>query len=111
MLDRFGDCIRTTRIHAKFVVIRNEQWNIVIRTSANLNKNVRLENFEIDDDKDFADFFQKFFDEAFKKIALNENHRLKSSQKLKNILDVAGGKSEKGIEVDIDEITNKLFGI
>lgn len=49
--------------------------------------------------KDFADFFQKFFDEAFKKIAVNENHRLESSRKLKNILD---GTDE------IDDILTKL---
>lgn len=92
LLDKFGDCIRTTRIHAKFFVIRNENWDIVVRTSANLNRNLRLENFEIDENKDFADFFQKFFDEAFKQIAVNENHQLRSSQKLKNVLSVAGGE-------------------
>jgi hypothetical protein len=100
LLDKFGDCIRTTRIHAKFFVIRNEKWDIVVRTSANLNRNLRLENFEIDESKDFADFFQKFFDEAFKKIAVNENHQLRSSQKLKNVLD---GTDE------IDEILSKLM--
>jgi len=87
LLDRFGDCIRTTRIHAKFFVIRNQKWNIVVRTSANLNRNLRLENFEIDENKDFADFFQMFFDEAFSQIAVNENHQLRSSQKLRSILD------------------------
>lgn len=92
LLDKFGDCIRTTRIHAKFFVIRNEKFDIVVRTSANLNKNLRLENFEIDENKDFADFFQKFFDEAFFQIAVNENHQLVSSRKLKNVVDVAGGE-------------------
>ena len=95
LLNKFGDCIRTTRIHAKFFVIRNEKWDIVVRTSANLNRNLRLENFEIDESKDFADFFQKFFDEAFSQIAVNENHELKSSQKLKDVLDVAGGEKTK----------------
>ena len=87
LLDKFGDCVRTTRIHAKFVVIRNEKFDFVIRTSANLNKNTRLETFEIDEDKAFADFFQRFFDIAFEKIPVKENHTLKSSQKLKPILD------------------------
>ena len=99
LLDKFGDCIRTTRIHAKFFVIRNEKWNIVVRTSANLNKNLRLENFEIDENKDFADFFQKFFDEAFKQIAVNENHRLPSSRKLQHVLDVAGGQKSNDISI------------
>ena len=76
-------------------MIRNEKWDIVVRTSANLNRNLRLENFEIDENKDFADFFQKFFDEAFSQIAVNENHQLKSSQKLKDVIDVAGGEKTK----------------
>ena len=105
LLDRFGDCVRTTRIHAKFAVIRNENWNIVIRTSANLNKNLRLENFEIDEDKEFADFFQKFFDAAFEKISLSESHTVKSSQKLKDVLDIAGeNESKNNDEINLDRI-------
>lgn len=102
LLNKFGDCVRTTRIHAKFAVIRNDDWDIVIRTSANLNKNLRLENFEIDEDKEFADFFQKFFDEAFKKISVSENHRLESSQKLKSVINAAGGR--ESVEIDMDKI-------
>jgi hypothetical protein len=47
----FGDeCIRTTRSHAKWAVIRNERWTLAIRTSMNMNHNPRLENLEISDD-------------------------------------------------------------
>lgn len=57
LLDRFGDdCIRVTKCHAKFVLIRNESWNLVIRTSMNLNENPRFENFEISDDLAMAEF-------------------------------------------------------
>jgi hypothetical protein len=105
LLDKFGDCIRTTRIHAKFVVIRNEKFSVVIRTSANLNKNTRLENFEIDEDEGFADFFQKFFDEAFNQISVNENHKLHSSQKLKSVLDAAGGEQ---LDFDMGDLTKGL---
>ncbi|MCK4518064.1 hypothetical protein KAT92_04765 [Candidatus Babeliales bacterium] len=87
LLDKFGDCIRTTRIHAKFCVIKNENFNIVIRTSANLNRNTRLECFEIDENKDFADYFVAFFDEAFDQINVGDNHTLKSSSKLKLVID------------------------
>ena len=41
--------IHITNTHAKFVMIKNDNWNIVIRTSMNLNENKRLENFEISD--------------------------------------------------------------
>lgn len=46
----FGqDAIRTTRTHAKFVVIHNSEWNVVIQTSMNLNKNPRNEQFSMMD--------------------------------------------------------------
>ena len=49
--DLFGtDAVRVTSNHAKFVLLQNDRWNIVIRTSMNLNKNPRLEDFAIDDD-------------------------------------------------------------
>lgn len=102
LIDRFGDCLRTTRIHAKFVVIRNENYSIVIRTSANLNRNTRLETFEIDECEKFADFFQAFFNEAFKSIAVNENHKLASSKKLAGIVDNMIKKEPKKDSLKLD---------
>lgn len=62
----FGDdCIRISKNHAKFVLLRNDTWNIVIRTSMNLNENRRLENFEISDDARLADFLQRVIEEIF----------------------------------------------
>jgi hypothetical protein len=62
----FGDrCIRTTRTHAKFATIRNEAWNLAVRTSMNLNTNPRLENFEVSDDPEFAAFLERVADEVF----------------------------------------------
>ncbi len=62
----FGfDAIRVTVTHAKYCLIRNEDWSLVIRTSMNLNYNPRFENYEISDDKDFADFQQAIIDEIW----------------------------------------------
>jgi hypothetical protein len=62
----FGDhCIRISKNHAKFVLLRNDSWNIVVRTSMNLNENRRLENFEISDDERLADFLEAVIDEIF----------------------------------------------
>lgn len=47
--ENFWNCIYTTNSHAKFTLISNNDWKIVIRTSMNLNENKRLENFEISD--------------------------------------------------------------
>jgi len=62
----FGfDAIRVTVTHAKYFLIRNESWNLVIRTSMNLNYNPRFENFEISDDLEMADFMQTIVDEVW----------------------------------------------
>jgi hypothetical protein len=63
LLHRFGrDCITVSRIHSKVAIIRNDSWNIVLRSSMNLNKNPRFEHFDIDDDRDLADFAVRFFE-------------------------------------------------
>ena len=57
LIDKFGgDAIRVTSIHAKFMMVRSDTYNLVIRTSMNLNFNPRFENFEISDDKNMYDF-------------------------------------------------------
>jgi len=66
--ERFGDdAVRLTKSHAKFVVLRNEAWNVVIRSSMNLNENKRLESFEVSDDPGMATYLvelcQTLFDD------------------------------------------------
>ena len=64
--DLFGDeNIRTSEIHAKFVLIKNDDWNICIRTSMNLNANKTCESFEIDDCKEIYDFYYNFVKHTF----------------------------------------------
>lgn len=66
LVDRFGaENIRATANHAKFVLIRNDDWSLVLRTSMNLNKNRRLENVEISDDPGIADYLEAVVDELF----------------------------------------------
>lgn len=67
--DIFGpDSYIQIRTHAKFVLIRNEDWDVCITSSMNLNKNIRCEQFEMTDDADrcemFEDFVRAAFDEA-----------------------------------------------
>ena len=65
----FGDeCIRAIKSHAKFMLIRSETHNIVVRTSMNLNENPRLENIEISEDETFAEFFQEIVNDIFKEM-------------------------------------------
>ena len=84
LIECFGaDAVRLTVVHSKFVVIRNENWNIVIRTSMNLNHNPRFENFEITDSKEFADFFDEITDEiwARSEVSTRLDSVVKNAQK------------------------------
>jgi len=66
LVSTFGaDAIRVTVTHAKYVLITNDEWNLVIRTSMNLNYNPRFENFEISDDKELALFQQAIVSEIW----------------------------------------------
>ena len=64
--ERFGDAsVRLTKNHAKFICVYNDVWNIVIRTSMNLNENRRLESFEISDDAGLCGFLRSVVAELF----------------------------------------------
>lgn len=66
--ERFGDdAIRITKNHAKFVLIRNDSWDIVVRTSMNLNECTRLETVELSDSADMAEWMQEVVDALFEK--------------------------------------------
>lgn len=58
--DAFGDqAIRVSKVHAKFATIRAGDWRLVLRTSANLTHNPRLETFELSDDPDLFAYFDR----------------------------------------------------
>ncbi|WP_321336549.1 hypothetical protein [Breoghania sp.] len=64
--ETFGDdCIRTTASHAKFALLNNDDWRVVIQTSMNLNQNKRLENFWIADDADLFNAYAGLVAEVF----------------------------------------------
>jgi len=67
------ESIRAIRTHAKFIVIRNAEWNVVVRTSMNLNNNPRLENIEISEHPGFAEHFESLVDEIFLEVPPMEN--------------------------------------
>ncbi len=74
MIDLFGaNCIREIKTHAKFIVIKNDNWNIVVRTSMNLNGNPRLENIEISESEHFTEFFEQVADDVFNEVAVGNS--------------------------------------
>jgi hypothetical protein len=63
--DNGPDCIRFTLTHAKFAMIYNEKADFVIETSANLNRNPRIEIFRITENRVYREFFNSFYDRFF----------------------------------------------
>lgn len=64
--DLFGEeSIITVRTHAKFVIIENEDWDVLITSSMNLNRNIRTEQFDMTDDPARCRMFKAFVDSAF----------------------------------------------
>ena len=64
--DNFGpEHVRATRTHAKFCLLQNEEWNVAVRSSMNLNRNPRLEYVEISESAKVCAFFRSVVDEVF----------------------------------------------
>ena len=65
----FGsDCIVLSKVHAKVCTVRNEDWDVVISGSMNLNRNPRWEHFEIENSRAKAQFFGDLVDELRRKV-------------------------------------------
>lgn len=64
--DLFGaQNIRTSEMHAKFVVIKNAKFSVTILSSMNLNANRTCETFTIYEDAAITDFYMRFVDHHF----------------------------------------------
>ena len=62
----FGDeSVVVTRNHAKFLLLKKDDWRLTVRTSMNLNFNPRLEDVEIKDDPELYSFMDDILVEFF----------------------------------------------
>ncbi|AZA08710.1 hypothetical protein [Corynebacterium pseudopelargi] len=92
----FGeDAVITIRTHAKFVLIRNEDWDVCITSSMNLNKNIRCEQFEMTDDPERCDMFEDFVGAAFREAPESRSFGrvmpgLRSVDPARQVLSVSG---------------------
>lgn len=60
----FGsDSVVVTFTHAKFALLRNDDWKVTIRGSGNLNRSPRLEQVDIDVSAEIYDFFAGIIEE------------------------------------------------
>ena len=92
----FGaDSMRATRTHAKFVAVTNDDWNVVIQSSMNLNLNMRSEQFSMVDCAATAGFILELADELWSELppgAAND----RTVPRLRNVTEV---QPEFGFEV------------
>jgi len=87
--------IRTSEVHAKFVLIHNDNWKVCIRTSMNLNANKTCESFEIDEDQEIFDFYMKFIEHTFSSMP---NGMETSSFKVNKSLDTFFARNSEQIK-------------
>lgn len=63
LIDALGiDAFRCLSVHAKIVIVSGERGAAVMRSSMNLNKNLRTEQFDIDVCDEVAAFYTEWFD-------------------------------------------------
>ena len=66
LINAFGiDSVCVCRSHAKYMLVGNENYRLVVRTSANLNANKRMENIEISEDPKLYDFMMEVTADIF----------------------------------------------
>ena len=103
----FGeDSIRIAKSHAKFMLIENKDWHVVVETSMNLNKNERIENFAVTEDLSFYQSYKSIVDDIFR---LQDEGKLNKGDKAVNELMAALQKEapkkklDFGFELDLNE--------
>lgn len=62
---QFGNGVITANIHAKVMVVRNAQWDIVVITSANMTRNKRIEAGVIMESPEAAEFHENWINRHF----------------------------------------------
>lgn len=75
LVDAFGaGSFRAVNTHAKFATMRSDRISLVIRTSCNLNRNDRMESFDISADDELTQFYERTVADIF------ENHAAPSKR-------------------------------
>jgi hypothetical protein len=86
LVKAFGaDAFRAVNSHAKFATIRGDGLAVSIRSSMNLNRNERLESFDITACPEMTAFFEKLVDHVWKKV--DAENRSQSLGIFKKLLD------------------------
>ena len=62
-------------MHAKVIVVTSERGAAAFRSSMNLNKNLRTEQFDIDVCPDVAEFYRSWFDALWDEAGRSQDNR------------------------------------
>lgn len=64
----FGtEAIRVANCHAKFALFHNGAWNLVLRSSMNLNMNPRTEDFTLSNDLEIFEFIKSIMERIWQR--------------------------------------------
>jgi hypothetical protein len=69
------DSFRCLSVHAKVIIVAGERGSAVMRSSMNLNKNLRTEQFDIDVDEAVARFYIDWFDGLWDESGRSRDNR------------------------------------
>ena len=62
----FGqESLRMSRLHTKIYMLRDDDWDVMVTSSANLNNNRRFEHYQISDWPEACDYVEEVFDTTF----------------------------------------------
>lgn len=87
--------IRTSEMHAKFVIISNDNYKVAIRSSMNLNANKTCELFELDEGEEIYEFLKNYVDHTFENM---DDGFIASSAKVSKCVQDFFNKNEKVVE-------------
>ena len=87
LIQAFGvEAFRAVNNHAKFATLCNEEFQVCIRSSMNLNPNKRLENFDISEGAELAGMFNALADDVFRRFPAGAAGKTQSRRFFKDIL-------------------------
>src|SRR5690606_9867339 len=69
------DAFRCVSVHAKVIIVSGERGNAVMRSSMNLNKNLRTEQFDIDVCDEVAGLYTEWFDGLWEEAGRSQDNR------------------------------------
>lgn len=76
LIERLGvDAFRCLSVHAKVVIVSGDRGRAVMRSSMNLNKNLRTEQFDIDVSDEVAAFYEEWFDALWLHSGISQDNR------------------------------------